>query len=81
MTTKLATGLSKGTNSAAVAIEALLQAKEKLGECRVDLSMVYSSSLYDHGVVVDAVRKATNNAPLIGASTAGEFTEERVEKG
>ncbi|MEA3386207.1 MAG: FIST N-terminal domain-containing protein [Thermodesulfobacteriota bacterium] len=81
MTTKLATGLSKGKDSAAVATEAVLQAKKKLGENRVDLSIVYSSNLYDHSVVVDAVRKATNNAPLIGASTIGEFTEERVEEG
>ena len=81
MTTRLATGLSKGKDSAAVATKAVLQAKEKLGECRVDLSIVYSSNLYDHSVVIDAVRKATNNAPLIGASTTGEFTEERVEKG
>lgn len=81
MTTKLATGLSRGKDSAAVATEAVLQAKEQLGGSRVNLSIVYSSSLYDHRLVVDAVRKATNNAPLIGASTAGEFTEERVEKG
>ncbi|MEA1992262.1 MAG: FIST N-terminal domain-containing protein [Thermodesulfobacteriota bacterium] len=81
MTTKLATGLSSGKDSAAVATEAVLQAKKKLGENRVDLSIVYSSSLYDHSVVIDTVRKATNNAPLIGASTTGEFTEERVEKG
>jgi len=81
MTTKLATGLSSGKNSAAVATEAVLQAKEQLGGSRVNLSIVYSSSLYDHRLVVDAVRKATNNVPLIGASTAGEFTEERVEKG
>jgi len=81
MTTKLVTGLSKGKDGAAVATEAVLQAKKKLGECRVDLCIVYSSSQYDHRVVVDAVRKATDNAPLIGASTAGEFTEEGVEKG
>ena len=31
--------------------------------------------------MVDVVREATNNAPLIGASTAGEFTEEKVERG
>jgi methyl-accepting chemotaxis protein len=61
--------------------EAVQQAKEKLGADRVDLSIVYSSSEYDHREVVDIVREATNNAPLIGASTAGEFTEERVERG
>ena len=81
METTLATGLSKATDSTAAAQEAVLQAKEKLGSSRVDLSIVYSSSEYDHREVVDAVRKATNNAPLIGASSSGEFTEERVESG
>ncbi|MCK4420699.1 FIST C-terminal domain-containing protein [candidate division WOR-3 bacterium] len=81
MGTKLATGLSKGENGAVAAKEAVLQAKKKLGKGRVDLSIVYSSSKYDYQEVVDAVRKATNNAPLVGASSAGEFTEERVEKG
>jgi methyl-accepting chemotaxis protein len=81
MGTKLATGLSKGKNGAAVAKEAVLRAKEKLGSGRVDLSMVYSSSEYDHREVVEVVREATNNAPLIGASSSGEFTEEKVERG
>jgi methyl-accepting chemotaxis protein len=77
--TKFVTGISKG--GAVAAKEAVLQAKEKLGRDRVDLAIVYSSSVYDHREVVDAVREATNDAPLIGASSAGEFTEEKVEKG
>jgi methyl-accepting chemotaxis protein len=81
MRTKLATGLSKGKSGAVVAKEAVLCAKEKLGAARVDLSIVYSSSKYDHREVIDVVKAATNNAPLIGASSAGEFTEEKVEKG
>lgn len=82
MSTILATGLSKsGGSSAETARDAVMQAKEKLGTDRVDLSIVYSSSEYDHGEVVDAVREATGNAPLIGASSAGEFTEGRVESG
>ena len=81
MGTKLATGLSKGKNGAVAAKEAVLRAKEKLGGSRVDLSIVYSSSDYDHREVVDVVREATNNAPLIGASSAGEFTAEKVERG
>ena len=44
-------------------------------------SMLYVSSECDYGKAVDAVRKATNNAPLIRASSAGEFTEKPVEKG
>lgn len=81
METTLATGLGKATDSTAAALEAVLQAKEKLGNSRIDLSIVYSSSEYDHRQVVDAVRGATNNAPLIGASSSGEFTEKKVESG
>lgn len=81
MGTKLSTGLSKGKNGAEAAKNAVLQAKRKLGEDRVDISMVYSSSEYDYKEVVAAVREATNNAPLIGASSAGEFTEEKIERG
>ncbi len=82
MPTRLATGLCIGDGSAAaVAREAVMQAKEKLEGGRIDLSIVYSSSKHDHREVVDAVREATGNAPLIGASSAGEFTEEKVESG
>ena len=81
MGTKFATGLSKGKDSVVVAKEAVLRAKGKLEGARVDLSIVYSSSEYDHRKVVDAIREATNNAPLIGSSSAGEFTEEKVERG
>ena len=42
--------------------KAVGQAKEKLGNSRVDLSIVYSSIEYDHRELVDAVREATNNA-------------------
>ncbi len=81
MGTKIATGLSKGEDGVVAAKEAVLQAKEKLGGGRVDLSMVYCSSKYDYQKVVDVVRASTNKAPLIGCSTAGEFTEDKVEKG
>ncbi len=80
-TTRLATGLSKAKESAVAAKEAVMMAKEKLEGGRVDLSMVYASAEYDYRKVVDIVRKATNNAPLIGASSTGEFTEEQVERG
>ena len=43
MATKLATGISNGEDSEKVAKEAVSQAKEKLGETQVDLSMVYCS--------------------------------------
>ena len=81
MATKLATGISKGEDSETVAKEAVSQAKAKLDGDQVDLAMVYCSSKYDYKKVVNAVRASTNKAPLIGCSTAGEFTEKKVEKG
>ncbi len=81
MVTTLATGLCGGENGALAAKDAVSQAKEKLGRARVDLSIIYSSSECDYQEVVDAVREATGNAPLIGASSAGEFTEEGIDTG
>ncbi|OEU84518.1 MAG: hypothetical protein BA865_04390 [Desulfobacterales bacterium S5133MH4] len=81
MATTLATGISKGKDSETVAKEAVSHAKEKLGGGRVDLAMVYCSSRYDYQKVVNVVRTSTDKAPLIGCSTAGEFTEVRVEGG
>ena len=75
MGTILRTGLSNANDGTAAATEAVRQAKEKLGDgSRVDLAIVHASSKYDHQAVVDSVRAATGNAPLIGSSSAGEFT-------
>ncbi|MFV9631804.1 MAG: FIST signal transduction protein [Methanosarcinales archaeon] len=81
MGTKLSTGLSTKHDSTAAAKEALMQAKNKMGESGIDLSIVYSSEKYNYREVVDTIRAGTNNAPLIGASSAGEFNEENVEIG
>lgn len=53
---------------------------DKAGAKDASLSVVFVSTAYDYQAVVKGVREVTNNAPLIGCSTAGEFTEERVEK-
>lgn len=80
MATRFATGLAKGKDSATVAADAVRQAKQKLPESsRVDLAIVYASRVHDYPQVVAAVRNATGKAPLIGSSSAGEFTEERIE--
>jgi methyl-accepting chemotaxis protein len=81
MSTKLATGLSKGEDTEKTAKEAVEQANEKLKEKRIDLSIVYSSTKYDYQKVVDVVRASTGDAPLIGCSSAGEFSEEEVGSG
>lgn len=81
MGTKLATALVRGEESFAVGVKAGSQARDKMGGGKVDFSFAFVSSKYDYPAVVRGIRKATDNAPLIGCSTAGEFTEEAVEKG
>lgn len=81
MQTRLATGLAVGTDSQATAREAVEKAMAKFGGGTPDLVMLYCSSNYDYATVLSTVRGLTRPAPLIGASTAGEFTEGDVRLG
>jgi methyl-accepting chemotaxis protein len=80
MGTKFGTAIAKGKDSLKVGQEAAKKAMDKAGAKDVSLSVVFASSAYDYKAVVKGVREVTNSAPLIGCSTAGEFTEEKVEK-
>ncbi|MFH1339535.1 MAG: FIST N-terminal domain-containing protein [Candidatus Omnitrophota bacterium] len=80
MGTKFGTAIAKGKDSLKVGQEAANKAMDKAGTKDVSLSVIFASSAYDYKAVVKGVREVTNNAPLIGCSTAGEFTEEKVEK-
>jgi methyl-accepting chemotaxis protein len=79
MATEFGTGIAKGKNSFEAGKLAAQQAISKI-KGKANLSIVFSSSKYDYDEVVKGVRAITD-APLIGCSTAGEFTEEKVEKG
>ena len=80
MATKFGSGLAKGEDSYKVGQEAAKKAMAKIGNEKVNLSIVFASSKYDYYSVVRGVRDATGNAPLIGCSSAGEFSEEAVDK-
>jgi methyl-accepting chemotaxis protein len=77
MATKMATGIAKGTGGTATAEQAAKQAMAKLGG-KADLAIVYCSTAYDYAEVVAAVRRVTGGAPLVGCSSAGEFTEDEA---
>lgn len=81
MATKFGTAIVKGKDSFAAGNEAAKEAMEKAGVTKVDFSVVFASSVYDYQAVVNGVRQATGNAPLIGCSTAGEFTDDKTDKG
>ena len=81
MATRMATGLSSGEDELQVARNAVEQAQAKLGDGSPDLVILYCSSCYDYSRVLAAVREYTGGAPLIGASSAGEFVEGNVASG
>lgn len=80
MGTKFVTGLAKGSSGYDVGKEAAKKALQKLGGDKVNLSIVFSSSKYNYQEVIKGVREITDHAPLIGCSSAGEFTEEELQK-
>lgn len=79
--TSFRTGIKKGEDSFQVGKKAAENALEKMKEDKVDFAVVFSSSEHDYEEVVSGVREVTGNAELLGCSTAGEFTEEKVESG
>jgi methyl-accepting chemotaxis protein len=81
MTTTVATGIAKQKESSEAAKQAVEAALRKLDGKKPDLAMVYCGTAYDYETVVSTVRSLTENAPLIGCSTGGEFTEEEVGSG
>ena len=81
MATKFGTALVKGKNGLEVGKEAARKAQEKAGITKPDFCIVFASSEYDYAEVIKGIGQVINDAPLIGCSSSGEFTEESVEKG
>jgi len=80
MTTRMATMLCKGQDSETTARQAAERAMAKLGG-PPDLAIVFASTAYDLPTVVSSIRKATHQAPLVGCSSLGEYTEDEVAEG
>lgn len=80
MGTKFVTGLAKGNSGYDVGKAAAQQALQKLDTNEINFTIVFSSSKYNYEEVIKGIREITHDAPLIGCSTAGEFTENFVEK-
>ncbi|MGM0567634.1 MAG: FIST signal transduction protein [Elusimicrobiota bacterium] len=79
METKFSTALVKEKDSYRAGVKAAKKAMKKSGIKRANFSLVFASSSYDYKEVVRGVRDATRGAPLIGCSSSGEFTEEKVQ--
>ncbi len=80
MTTRMVTALRQGVGDGAdVATQVAAEAQEKLG-ARPELAICYCSPRYDLGAVARGLQAATGGVPLVGCSSAGEFTEAGITK-
>jgi hypothetical protein len=78
----MATGVGKGETGFECGRSAAYSALDELGtSASPDLVIVFASPQQSHEEVLKGVRSVTGNAPLIGCSSAGEFTEEGVLSG
>ena len=77
MATRMATGVGKGDAGFEHGRTAAQAAVDEVG-APPHLVLVFASPRHDHGEVLKGVRSVTGEAPLIGCSSAGEFTEQDV---
>jgi hypothetical protein len=77
--TRMGTGVGKGKAGRECGKDAARAALAEIGPAAPpDLVIVFVSPLYDHKEVLQGIRSVTGDAPLIGCSSAGEFTERGV---
>jgi len=81
MATKAGVGFSSEAASTDAGTAAAQEALRGLGGADADIVFVYASTNHDYGKLLPAIRKVTGSAPLVGCSTAGEFTHANVGHG
>jgi methyl-accepting chemotaxis protein len=74
--TTVGTGIAVAEDGHTAAQDAVLEAVDGLDGATPDFAVVFCSSVYDYQTVVDTVREETDEATLVGSSSAGEFTED-----
>lgn len=77
MTTQFGTGFARGDEAGTTAAESALA--EIDGDA--DFVLVFCSSTYEYREEIASIRSVTGDVLLIGASTAGEFTEDHAGEG
>ncbi len=70
------TSISKAKDAYQAGYEACKSAVEKAGGGKPDMTVVFASSSFDQGKLVEGVREASEKAPLVGCTDAGEITDE-----
>lgn len=77
---KMATAIQRGTQPEAVGKQLAIEALKKLEGAKPAFALLFATSRLNLEQVVKAVRNELKQVPLIGCTTAGEFTEQAVQK-
>jgi hypothetical protein len=78
MPTRTGAGYSNASDAGQAGRQAAEQAVKALGRDRVDLVLVFAASTYAYKPLLAGVRALTGSAPLIGCTSAGEFTHANI---
>ncbi len=79
MATLMGTGVGKGKSAWESGQDAARAALAGIGAASPDLVIVFISPEYDYQEALKGILSLTGGAPLIGCSSAGEFTERGVQ--
>lgn len=77
---KIATAIGKQDDAAVLGAQLVSEVKQALGDQGIGMALVFASSKYDLKSLVQSLRKELGDVPLMGCTTAGEFTEKQVVK-
>jgi hypothetical protein len=78
--TQFSTGISQLKGSLEAGKEAATKALGKFSGTKPDFGLVFCSSAFNYEDVLKGIRSVSGTTPIIGCSSASEFTEEAVTK-
>ena len=67
-------GQAESIETVAAADEVISQCRSQTGTLEPDAGLIFASSVFDHGLLLKMIRGAFPAPPLIGCTTAGEFS-------
>ena len=80
MSIQVGVGASKGLDSYRVGRDAANKALEKTKSTQPDLTIVFSSVIFNQEQMLNGVRSVVGGSPLVGCSSAGEITTDGPDK-
>lgn len=81
MSTQFATAITPEKDSFKAGKEVAQKAWDKLAIKKADIAVIFCSSSHNYEEVIKGFKSIVGEIPIVGCSSAGEFTEEKETKG